>query len=102
MPRTASRLNLLCSRNKYEDEVNSLKKKIKAIKVQQKKMAGGEVVLHKGEPTPESEVLEEKLVDSNKKLELMEKNAPELMEIKVGFISSLFVTENVLLSSSGS
>ena len=59
---------------------------MQAVKVQQKKMVGGEVVLHKGEPIPESEVLEEKLVDTNKKLELMEEIAPELMEIKVGFI----------------
>ena len=50
-------------------------------------MVGGEVIHYKGEPTPESEVLEERLVDTNKKLELMEKNAPEIMEIKVGFIS---------------
>jgi hypothetical protein len=77
--------HLTFTRNKYEDEVSSLKKKIKAIKVQQKKLAGGDVVqvLHKGEPTPETEVLQEKLEDSNKKLELMEKNAPEIMEIKV-------------------
>ena len=50
-------------------------------------MVGGEVIHYKGEHTPESEVLEERLVDTNKKLELMEKNAPEIMEIKVGFIS---------------
>ena len=60
---------------------------MQAIKVQQKKMVGGEVIHYKGEPTPDSEVLEERLVDTNKKLELMEKNSPEIMEIKVGFIS---------------
>ena len=42
------------------------------------------MVLHNGSPRSELDVLEEKLVDTNKKLELMEKNAPELMSIKVG------------------
>jgi len=74
--------HLTFTRNKYDDEVSSLKKKIKAIKVQQKKNAG-ELTLHNNEPRMESDVLEEKLQDSIKKLELLEKNAPEIMEIKV-------------------
>lgn len=71
------------TRNKYEDEVSSLKKKIKAIKTTQRKTGEADVVLHKGEPRPEADVLQEKLEDANKKLELMEKNAPETMQIKV-------------------
>ena len=43
------------------------------------------VVLHNGSPKSELEVLEEKLIDTNKKLELIEKNAPELMDIKVHY-----------------
>jgi len=74
--------HLTFTRNKYDDEVSSLKKKIKAIKVQQKKNAG-ELTIHNNEPRMESDVLEEKLQDSIKKLELLEKNAPEIMEIKV-------------------
>ena len=77
-------------RNKYEDEVSSLKKKIKAIKTTQKKNSGEEVVLHKGEPRPENEVLEERLADASKKLELLEKNAPEIMDIKVRLVFALF------------
>jgi len=74
--------HLTFTRNKYDDEVSSLKKKIKAIKVNQKKTSN-ELTLHNNEPRLESELLEEKLQDSIKKLELLEKNAPEIMQIKV-------------------
>ena len=47
------------------------------------KKNSNEVVLHQGEPRSEDQVLQEKLQDANKKLELMEKNAPELTDIKV-------------------
>jgi len=74
------------TKNKYEDEINQIKKKVKAIKTNLKKLGDNpkeDVVLHNGSPRSELDVLEEKLVDTNKKLELMEKNAPELMSIKV-------------------
>ncbi len=73
-------------RNKYEDEVNTIKKSIKAIKTAQKKAGVGAstgVTLHNGEPRNEVEVLEEKLEVATKKLDNLEMNAPDLMDIKV-------------------
>ena len=66
--------------------MNTIKKNIKAIKTAQKKAGGGSasgVTLHNGEPRNELEVLEEKLEVATKKLDNMEKNAPDLMDIKV-------------------
>lgn len=41
------------------------------------------MALHNGEPRNELEVLEEKVDAASKRLENIEKNAPDLMDIKV-------------------
>jgi len=75
--------HLTFTKNKYEDEINSMKKSIKALKNAQKRSSCDGVALHNGEPRNELQVLEEKVDAANKKLEQLEKNAPDLMDIKV-------------------
>jgi hypothetical protein len=75
--------HLTFTKNKYEDEVNTIKKNIKVIKSAQKKAGTAGLTLHNGEPRSEVEVLEEKLEVATRKLDNLEKNAPDLMDIKV-------------------
>lgn len=75
--------HLSFTKNKFEDEVNSIKKSIKALKTAQKKVGAGGVTLLNGEPRNELEALEEKVDAASKRLDNIEKNAPDLMDIKI-------------------
>lgn len=70
------------TRHKYDDEVSSLRKKLKALKTALKK-ADTEGAVPNKEPKNEKDSLEDKIQDTQKKLDELEKNAPEKMDIKV-------------------